>query len=506
MDDEYEKLIRRMNPPRYIFISVIPLFSCFDLTISLIYLQLPIARVVDSANKQGILLEVVQILTDLNLMITKAYICSDGGWFMDVTRSRFLLCIFDEKIRRVTSGVDHTSIELIGSDRPGLLSEVSAVLTHLKCNVVSAEVWTHNTRAAAVMQVTDEETGGAISDPERLTMVKRLLCNVLKGSNKSREAKTAVSCGATHTDRRLHQMMFDDRDYERMDDDSSDEKERPSVNVVNWHDKDYSVVTIRCKDRPKLLFDIVCTLTDMQYVVFHGNVEAEGTEAYQEYCIRHIDGSPVKSDAERQRVIQCLEAAIQRRVSEVNDPVRKVKYELVTKSLKIICWKLLVHMSRSVFLTVTRAEVSTRAGKAVNTFYVRDASGYPVDPKIIDSIRQTIGQTILRVKGSPQESQVTQESPTSEFPGFQTIATRDERVVNHRRPPLSRLQRRAPRPLQLKSATSDECRSSIKLNKDQSSSASAFSSKDPIPLLSPLVLPSMLDSPVIQQEKMAKSH
>jgi hypothetical protein len=38
---------------------------------------------VDSANEYGILLEVVQILTDLNLTITKAYISSDGGWFMD---------------------------------------------------------------------------------------------------------------------------------------------------------------------------------------------------------------------------------------------------------------------------------------------------------------------------------------------------------------------------------------------------------------------------------------
>lgn len=38
---------------------------------------------VDSANKLGILLEVVQILTDLNLIVTKAYISSDGGWFMD---------------------------------------------------------------------------------------------------------------------------------------------------------------------------------------------------------------------------------------------------------------------------------------------------------------------------------------------------------------------------------------------------------------------------------------
>lgn len=39
----------------------------------------------------------------------------------------------------------------------------------------------------------------------------------------------------------------------------------------------------------------------------------------KEYCIRHIDGSPVKSDAERERVIQCLEAAIERRVSEVRN-------------------------------------------------------------------------------------------------------------------------------------------------------------------------------------------
>lgn len=38
---------------------------------------------VDSANEHGILLEVVQVLTDLNLTITKAYISSDGGWFMD---------------------------------------------------------------------------------------------------------------------------------------------------------------------------------------------------------------------------------------------------------------------------------------------------------------------------------------------------------------------------------------------------------------------------------------
>ncbi|KAJ4838514.1 ACT domain-containing protein acr4 [Turnera subulata] len=412
--DEYEKLFRRLNPPRV----VIDNESCKNATVIR----------VDSANKHGILLEVVQILTDLNLIITKAYISSDGGWFMDVfnvtdqdgnkiTDESILDYIqkslgpescFTSSIRSVgvKSSLEQTSIELTGSDRPGLLSELTAVLTHLKCNVVNAEVWTHNTRAAAVMQVTDEETGCAITDPERLSRIKELLCNVLKGSNKSRGAKTVLSHGVTHTERRLHQMMFADRDYERAESDGLDEKQRPNVNVVNWYDKDYSVVTIRSKDRPKLLFDTVCTLTDMEYVVFHANIDAEGPECYQEYYIRHVDGSPVKSDAERQRVIQCLEAAIERRVSE------GLRLELCTTD-RIGLLSDVTRIFRENSLTVTRAEVTTRGGKALNTFYVEDASGYPVDAKAIDSIRQAIGQTILKVKGNPEElKQGPQDSPT----------------------------------------------------------------------------------------------
>lgn len=186
--------------------------------------------------------------------------------------------------------MDHTTIELMGTDRPGLLSELSAVLTHLKCNIVDAEVWTHNARAAAVMHVTDEETGSAITDPQRLSVIKELLCNLLGScGNINGRAKTTVTDEVTHVDRRLHQMMFADRDYES-DDDVEDEddsefegkqKQRPDVNVVNCTEKDYSIVTIQSKDRPKLVFDIVCTLTDMDYVVFHASINAEAPEAYQ---------------------------------------------------------------------------------------------------------------------------------------------------------------------------------------------------------------------------------
>ncbi|KAI3868736.1 hypothetical protein MKW98_008821 [Papaver atlanticum] len=39
---------------------------------------------------------------------------------------------------------DHTSIELTRADRPGFLSEISAVLDDLRCKVVEAHAWSHN--------------------------------------------------------------------------------------------------------------------------------------------------------------------------------------------------------------------------------------------------------------------------------------------------------------------------------------------------------------------------
>ena len=70
MDREIESLIERIHPPRV----CIDNDSCRECTVVK----------VDSANKHGILLEMVQVLTDLDLIISRSYISSDGGWFMDV--------------------------------------------------------------------------------------------------------------------------------------------------------------------------------------------------------------------------------------------------------------------------------------------------------------------------------------------------------------------------------------------------------------------------------------
>lgn len=181
---------------------------------------------------------------------------------------------------------DCTAIELIGRDRPGLLSEITAVLANLHINVAAAEVWTHNRRIACVLYVNDDTTNCAVDDASRLSAMEEQLKNILRGcgvdDDDDNVARTSFSVGSTHVDRRLHQLLFADRDYEGGGlETGTDCAVKPNVTIERCDEKDYSVVTVRCKDRPKLMFDIVCTLTDMQYVVFHATISSDGPNASQ---------------------------------------------------------------------------------------------------------------------------------------------------------------------------------------------------------------------------------
>ena len=178
---------------------------------------------------------------------------------------------------------DHTAIELIGRDRPGLLSEISAVLANLHFNVFAAEVWTHNRRIACVLYVNDA-TNQAVDEANRLSLMEEQLNNILRGCDGEKVARTSFSMGSTHMDRRLHQMLFADRDYESYAvarEVDSPPSLRPRITIERCEEKGYSVVSVKCKDRAKLMFDIVCTLTDMQYVVFHATVSSDGPYALQ---------------------------------------------------------------------------------------------------------------------------------------------------------------------------------------------------------------------------------
>ncbi|XP_010905893.1 ACT domain-containing protein ACR8 [Elaeis guineensis] len=394
-----DEFLSRMNTPRVVIDNAV----CPTATLVK----------VDSARKHGVLLEAVQVLTDLDLSINKGYISSDGRWFMDVfhVTDHIGRKLADDSVisyieQSLSPGATPrsatldglTALELTGTDRPGLLSEVFAVLADLRCAVVEAKVWTHNGRIAALIFVRDEDSGSPIDDPQRIRRVEARLRHVLKGDHDIRGAKTATVPlpSLTHSDRRLHQLMFADRDYERISSakttfSSSASSSQPSiVSVQHRTERGYSIVNIKCGDRPKLLFDVMCTLTDMEYVVFHGTIDTEGDRAHLEFCIRHLDGSPISSEAERQRVIQCLQAAIERRASE------GLRLELHTMDRR----GLLADVTRTFRengLSVTRAEVSTKGQMATNVFYVTDAAGHPADPKMIDAVIQKIGVESLKV-------------------------------------------------------------------------------------------------------------
>lgn len=170
-------------------------------------------------------------------------------------------------------------MELTGTDRVGLLSEVFAVLADLQCDVVDAKVWTHNGRIASLIFVRDCDSGSPIEDTLKMNRIEARLRNVLKGDNDIRSARTSVSMAVMHTERRLHQMMFADRDYERTPIFNCN-FDTPVVTVQNWAERGYSVVNVQCKDRRKLLFDVVCNLTDMDYVVFHATINTTRDQAY----------------------------------------------------------------------------------------------------------------------------------------------------------------------------------------------------------------------------------
>ena len=160
------------------------------------------------------------------------------------------------------------------------MSEISALLTEMRCNVVAAELWTHNMRVACLLYITDEVSNGPIEESERLNRIKESLCNVLRGDQSSKGAKTDFATTLTHTERRLHQMMFADRDYEREIDDEMWDLDG-KISVEDCNDKGYSVVNVECRNRPKLLFDALCTLTDMEYVIFHATIDTDGHRAFQ---------------------------------------------------------------------------------------------------------------------------------------------------------------------------------------------------------------------------------
>ncbi|RYQ80949.1 hypothetical protein Ahy_Scaffold1g107008 isoform F [Arachis hypogaea] len=285
---------------------------------------------------------------------------------------------------------------MTGLDRPGLLSEIAAVLAELGCTVTSGMAWTHNDRAACIIYVEDALKAGPIKDPIRLGHVQEQLQNVVEAHGDIGERKSVrlrnLAAGRTHTERRLHQLMYADRDYESC---RACHGESSGEHKKGCKDKGYWVVNVRSRDRPKLLFDTVCVLTDLHYVVFHAAIRSKSSMAEQEYFIKHaVAGACLDEESERQKLILCLIAAIERRVSH------GLRVDIRTKNRTGLLSNV-TRVFRENGLSVSRVEIGTQGDNAVGSFFVTDCSGQQVNPNIAELVRQECGGTVFTDHKSP---------------------------------------------------------------------------------------------------------
>ncbi|AED98120.1 ACT domain repeat 1 [Arabidopsis thaliana] len=382
----------------------------------------------------------VQVLADLDLVISKCYISSDGEWFMDVfhvtdqlgnklTDRSLILYIQQAICSSRTGGItkemqsnlkrevqqrhvstEHTAFEITGINRPGLLSEISAVLSDIGCHVTAAVAWTHHERAAMVIYLEDGFNGGPIIDPIRKAQVKDHLDTVMEAHHivgdvshvvvRVVEAK-GVPVGWAHTERRLHELMYGEGDYENCFDcdcfgDRCDALWRgrcERIHVTIEACNGYSMVNVKCRDRPKLLFDTVCALKELQFVVFHAVAGAKGSTAEQEYFIRKKNGGTLETEGQRERLRHCLVAAISRRASQ------GLKLEIRTEN-KMGLLSDVTRVVRENGLSITRAEMCTQGEIAVGSFYVTDVNGGETGPSEVEAVvRELGGAVVSAVKG-----------------------------------------------------------------------------------------------------------
>lgn len=422
-DPEFESLLERIHPPRV----CIDNDACPDATLVK----------VDSANRHGILLEMVQVLTDLDLVISKSYISSDGGWFMDVfhvtdhlgsklTDKSLLLYIqqclcatrrggiskdipkgLRKEVRSRCMSTENTALELTGSNRPGLLSEISATISGLGYHITAAVAWTHNSQAACIIYIENGLNGGPISDSKCLAHLNEHLEHLVE-SHHGKEERRSVglampAADRTQTERRLHQLMYANRDYEQCQSCGDgwyghlNECTNTHVSIETCKEKGYSVVNVRSRDRPKLLFDTVCALTDLQYDVFHAVVSSKGSLADQEYFIRQKDGCILDSEVERHKLTQSLIAAIERRTSQ------GLRLDVCTQN-RIGLLSDITRVFRENGLSIARAEIGVQGDRATGSFYVTDTAGKDVNLNTVERVRQELGGTVSVVNKSSSRS------------------------------------------------------------------------------------------------------
>lgn len=321
-----------------------------------------------------------------------------------------------------------------GRDRPGLLADITDLLVRHDYDVKSAAVWTHQLKVAFVMNIIDLKEGSNSST--RLSLVCQVLQELLGGPLEYAVVSPSKCRGHVHHEHRLHLMLLreeaqqwqqqrlcikentDIQNSSSVVDDlgscmyRSPKLRKPNVSIQPWPRLGYWLVKIQCKDRRKLLFDTVCTLTDLDFDVYHGSVECKAQLAVLELYVRprfqHLE-----CIKDRMAEVQYfLEAAIMRRFP---DGLKVHVHPFDNPG----CLAGLLQELKSENLCVTRAKVSQDDGdgKPMHTVYLMQSNGSPPEQSIVEAACRRVGGKLLLTDNQTNNSDSCEEDsfPSPKF-------------------------------------------------------------------------------------------
>lgn len=128
--------------------------------------------------------------------------------------------------------------------------------------------------------------------------------------------------GYIHHERRLHRLLLQEakqcgESFYNLNSSvlSTDQTYPLEVSITDWPRLKYWRVTILCRDRPKLLFDTLCTLADLDYEVYHATVVSNRQEetAFQDFYIRPRFGEIGFNTQKAKKLRHLLKSSILRR-------------------------------------------------------------------------------------------------------------------------------------------------------------------------------------------------
>jgi len=201
------------------------------------------------------------------------------------------------------SGADLWQVLVLADDRPGLLSDVSAVLAARRLSVVSAQIYTRPSgerqEAVDLFLVRPEGGGSTPPNPRTLARIQQDLAQMARGALDAAELLA----------RRSTSPSWSRRPGPRVETD---------VTVDNTASSRFTVIDVIAADRPALLHHIAEVLRLEGVSIALAKVNTEGTRAVDVFYVVDEHGQKLR-DAPR---LSRLQRAIEERVFQPERPSR----------------------------------------------------------------------------------------------------------------------------------------------------------------------------------------